>query len=256
MYSSKFKMLGQLYRKDMHQVLPELGLIIIISVLLDLGIYFGTTVMSSVLIGPVFLLLGLAALLPLISSFKTFRQEWSNNTIYLLMSLPVSGRMIMGSKLLTLLTQYFIGTFVVGVGGALAAYHILPQELKLDDGLQMVLNNPDTYKFLAIFYLAAIVYMLFLFSTSFFSQVVGRLSRKLSGWITLAVFIAVIWGVEKGLKLVKIGLPLDNVNPNNLPAVFHNILMPALTNYSIIYVIIAIILFVAATFIYDRKMGV
>lgn len=256
MLNSKLKMFGQLYRKDMHQVLPELLVVIIISLLLDLGIYFGSEMMKAALFVPAFLLLGLAGLLPLISSFKTFSHEWSTNNIYLLMSLPVSGGMVMGSKLLALTSQYLVGTLVVGLGGALSFYHIIPERLKIMPEFQTVFNNPDVYMYLALVYLFTIIFMFFLFSTSFFSQTLGKLSRKLSGLITFAAFVALIWVTDWGLDLIGIREPDSIVNGCNFDVVLHSTVLPLLTSYSISYLIIGTILFVGAIIIYDRRLGV
>lgn len=256
MLNSKLKMFGQLYRKDMHQVLPELLVVIILSVLLDLGICFGSEMMNAALVVPVFLLLGLAGLLPLISSFKIFSHEWSANNIYLLMSLPVSGGMVMGSKLLALTTQYLAGTLVVGLGGAWSVYHMVPEKLRIMPEVQMVFNNPEVYRYLALVYLFTIIFMFFLFSVSFFSQTLGKLSRKLSGLITFAAFVALIWLVDGGLDLLGIREPDTIVTESNFAVVLHNTVLPFLTSYSISYLIIAIILFIGAVIIYDRRMGV
>ncbi|HCF70615.1 MAG TPA: hypothetical protein DER33_03320 [Syntrophomonas sp.] len=253
---SKWKMFGQLYRKDMHQVLPELLLVIILSVAMNLAILLGSGIMTQLLIGPTFMLFGLAVLLPLISSFKTFRQEWNNKTVYLLMSLPVSGGMIMGSRLLALVTQFVTGTIVVGVGALLATYHIIPKELIDMSALHSLLSNAAAYKYLAVVSLSGLAYMLFLFCNSLFSQIVGRISRKLSGWITLGAFIAVIWGSQKVLELIGIGQFSGTLSENNAEVIFQNIVMPAFTSYTIGYLIFALLLFVGSVIIYDRRLEV
>lgn len=256
MLNSKLKMLGRLYRKDMHQILPELLGVVIISVLLDLAIYFGSEMMNAILVVPAFLLLGMAGLLPLISSFKMFSHEWSSNNIYLLMSLPVSGGMVMGSKLLALISQYLVGTLVVVLGGALSAYHLIPQQVKTMSEFQMVVNNPDTYWYLALGYLFTIIFMFFLFCTSFFSQTLGRLSRKASGFITFAAFVALNWMVDGVMDLIGLREPDGIVNGYNFDVIFHNHVLPVLTGYSISYLIAALILLAGAIIIYDRRLGV
>jgi hypothetical protein len=256
MSNSTLKRMVQLYRKDMHLVIPELLVVVVISLLLDVGIYIGTDMRNAVLIGPAVLLLGLAGLLPLISSFKLFSHEWSHNSIYLLMSLPASGAMVMGSKLLAVITQYLAGTLVVGLGAALSVYHIIPPQAKVIPEFQMVLNNPDTYLYLALFYLFTIIVMFFLFSASFFSQSVGRLRPKFSKLSTLAAFVAVIWLMQWGLDLIGINAWNWTVNERDMAAVWHNTILPALTSYSISYLVAGIILFVGAVIIYDRRLGV
>ena len=76
MYNSKWKMFGPLYRKDMHQVLPELIIVITISLVLDLLMYSGfigsEVRRAMVVIVPMFMTLGLAAFLPLVSVFYRY----------------------------------------------------------------------------------------------------------------------------------------------------------------------------------------
>lgn len=256
MLNNKLKMFGQLYRKDMHQLLPELLVVMIISFLLNAAMYFGSEMTNAMLVVPAFLLLGLAGLLPLISSFKIFSHEWSNNNIYLLMSLPASGGMVMGAKLLALISQYIAGTLVVGLGAALSAYHLIPQKVKIMSEFQMIFNNPDTYMYLAMFYLSTVIFMFFLFSVSFLSQTLGKLSRKFSSLITFAAFVALIWMVDVGMDLIGIREPDGIVNSYNFDVIFHNNVLPVLTGYSISYLLAAIILFVGAIIIYDRRLGV
>ncbi len=264
MYSSKWKMFGQLYRKDMHQVLPELIIVIAISLILDLLMFFsfiGSEMRRAmVVIVPMFMTLGLAAFLPLVSSFKTFSQEWNNNTIYLLKSLPVSGAMTMGAKLMALFSQFFIGILVVGVGGALVTYHTLPQEIKTIPELTVALNYPPNHKYLAIFLLITITVMLYLFCNSFISQVIGRLSRKFSGLITGVVFIAIMWLTGKFTGFIEQCLNGSLIKLNSMSGQYSSAYnytgMYGLAMFFVIYLTIAAVLFIIAATIYDRYLDV
>lgn len=265
MYSSKWKMFGQLYRKDMHQVLPELIIVIGISVILDLLMYFNSEMgRATVAIVPMFMTLGLAAFLPLVSSFKTIGQEWNNNTIYMLKSLPVSGAMVMGSKVFALISQFVLGILVVGVGEALVTYHTLPQNIKIMPQLTSTLSNPANYKWVAIILLMIFVTMLYLFANSFFSQMIGRLSPKLSGLITGVVFITVMWLVGKITgyfgRYLESAFLIDGHSMSfqtglNSAAVTQTGLYGAAI-FCATYLLVAAILFICTTFIYDRYLGV
>lgn len=252
MYSNKLKMLGQLYRKDMHQVLPELTVVIAISIVLDLWMLFGSLRDGriGICILPMFLTLGLAALLPLVSSFKVFNQEWNDKSIYLLMSLPASGSMVIGSKLLALFSQYLAGTLVVGIGSALSTYHAIPSSVKILAGWQNVLSNPELYKLGALIYLLTIVGMLCLFCNSFLSQMLGRLSRKFSGLVTAGVFILIVWLVGKITGLAGVYLPVDRAIWGNLSGTLYQ----AMGWMNLIYLLITIILFISAVLVYDRYL--
>jgi hypothetical protein len=260
-------MFSQLYRKEMHQVMPELIIVIAISIVLNLLMYFSSKidlVMFAFL--PMIMTLGFAALLPLVSSFKTISHEWNNNTIYLLKSLPISGAMIMGAKLMALFSQFFIGTLVVGVGGALVTYHTLPQEIKLIPEFNAVISNPASYKLLAIFTLMTITMMLYFFCNSFISQMIGRLSRKLSGLITGVVFIAIIWLVGKitgfaghylhGSLINKYGENSLSFQAGLNSDVFYQTGIYGFAMFLAIYLTIAVVLFIIASTIYDRYLDV
>jgi hypothetical protein len=106
MQKNKWRMLGQLYLKDMHDLKAEIIVVLAITLLLDSFIYFSSGYPRQLIILPVLMTIVLAAFIPLVSSFKMLHREWNDNTVYLVMSLPVSGYMIIGSKLLAIISQF------------------------------------------------------------------------------------------------------------------------------------------------------
>jgi hypothetical protein len=202
MQTSSLKKLFKLYNKEMRELRPEILVVLIATVVLDLIFYFKARQFPAVIVGPSLMILGLAALLPFISSFKLLGREWNSNTIYLLLSLPVKGGSILGSKLLALLTQYLIGTVVVTAGGIILAFLLFPepglaetlrqaQAAGIDTRLQTIISSG------ALFYLMSLVGMAYVIAISFFSQLLGKLVRHFSGPVTVIVFIATFWLMNK-----------------------------------------------------------
>jgi ABC-type transport system involved in multi-copper enzyme maturation permease subunit len=109
-----------------------------------------------------FLLLGLVGFLPLLSSFKLLSREWSHNTVYLVMSLPVSGAMILGSKMMVLLTQYIVGTLLIGLSGSLLyATKLFQFFAPYQPDLAMLANHPELISNFVAFYLAGLAFLVF-----------------------------------------------------------------------------------------------
>lgn len=255
MHKSKIKMLGSLYSKDLHEILPEIIIVLAGILLINGWFYLGSPEPAPVVMGPLFLLLGLAAFLPIVSSFKLLSREWSNNTVYLIMSLPVSGAMVMGAKMLVLITQYIAGTLLVGVSGYFFWINGVSQYV-MGQPMGGLLKNPEMVKYLAAFYLASLVFIIFMCSSSFFSQVVGKLSRKFSGLITVVVLFAVL--TLPGKILAWTGIEQNCLTPmslrfmdgaNNSSAFLHAVNIATLSQF-----LFALLIFIAAVILYDKKL--
>ncbi|MGI5911086.1 MAG: hypothetical protein ACOX6E_00710 [Syntrophomonadaceae bacterium] len=192
----------KLYCKEMHDLRPEILVIIITTLVIDVYFYFKFQDMPSIVIGPLVMILGLASLLPFISSFKLLNREFSTNTAYLLLSLPVKGGSILGSKLLALLSQYVIGTLVVGIAGVILISLLFPEP-----GLEEVIsqaqaagidiNLQSLFSMVGLFYLMSIVSIAYAIVISFFSQLTGKLVKRFSGLITVIIFLATFWLMGK-----------------------------------------------------------
>lgn len=258
MSNSKLKMFTKLYIKDLHEVTVEILIVVIGVALVTAGFLLSSDQKAPLLIFPLILLLGLAGFLPLISSFKLLSREWSQNTVYLVMSLPVSGAMILGAKMAVLLTQYIGGTLLIALSSYLLYISKLSQFLTPQQQAQMMLyNNPQLWQALLAFYLSGLVLLIFLCCTSFFSQITGKLSAKFSGLVTAVTFI--ITFILSGKLSGKIFDALGTGNND-----FHHMMIQIsgnANNYvssmnmsSLIYLVLAIILFILAAVIYDRKL--
>ena len=122
MPTSTWQRFSALYGKEMRELRPEITIVLVSAAVICLTMYFRSGNEREFLIVPLFLLMGLAAFLPFICSFKLLNREFSSNTIYFIMSLPVRGGMILSTKYLALLSQYLIGTLAVATSGILLLY--------------------------------------------------------------------------------------------------------------------------------------
>lgn len=254
MSNSKFKMFTKLYLKDLHEVTAEILIVVIGIVLVTVGFSLDSEVPPPIFIFPLFLLLGLIGFLPLLSSFKLLSREWSHNTVYLVMSLPVSGAMILASKMMVLLTQYIGGTLLLGLSGYLLFATKLFQYLApYQPDLAVLANHPELVSNLVAFYLAGLAFLVFLCCISFFSQIVGRLSAKFSGLVTAATFVITL--ILSGKLLEALGTGSHEVNLVMVRMSGNtDILVNSLYLSSLGYLLLAIILFILAAVIYDRKL--
>lgn len=197
MFAKPLTRFGALYNKQMRETLPEMVIIGGAAVLVSLVVYIKIgSILPAVLIA-MLMVMGLASFLPIVSSFR-LGQEWNNHTIYLMMSLPVGGGMILGSRLAALLTQYLFGTLIVGVCGLLLAVGLFPEPF--DYYLQAIMPYWDIA---VLLYLLTVVWMVYLISVSFFSQIIGKLVSRFSGLVTIITFFATLWlsGKVMGLML-------------------------------------------------------
>lgn len=186
MQTSKLKMFGQLYLRDMRELAGEIVLVLAVIIILD-GLCFFRCASAGAVIAPAFMTLGLAAFLPMISSFKLLKREWSGNTIYLIMSLPVSGTMVLGSKLAALLTQYIIGTLAAGITGLYLLIQMVPPFKAV------MLNQPVLITRAEILFGFSLLFLALLIATSFLSQLVGSLVPRFAKLTTVIMFVLVLY---------------------------------------------------------------
>ncbi|MGE5396161.1 MAG: hypothetical protein ACM3MK_01350 [Chitinophagales bacterium] len=246
--SSKF---AALYKKEMREVVPEILVVAGMSVLILILMVTIDSRFTPILIMPLISLMGLTIFLPVVSSFKMISREWTTNSIYLTLSLPVKGASVLGSKLSALLTVALIGMVITSVTGLIMglsfasdigevyrqlAARITPeQRVELLKGAIMI--------FFIIF--AIIAYII---NISFFSQVTGRLVKRGAGLLTAFVFIVTLWIMGKVMATIWQGLSqvqmVDNLTP---PLQLMGI------NLAVV-LLMAVIAFVAAILVYDHRV--
>ncbi|MDD2586363.1 MAG: hypothetical protein PHT79_04305 [Syntrophomonadaceae bacterium] len=255
MPTSRLGMFSKLYSKEMRELAPEMITVIGLAVLAYIYLFFKTHDYPFAVIGPVFMIGGMAAFLPVISSFKLLSREWKNNTVYLMMSLPVKGGMIMGAKLTALLSEYVLGTLIAGVSGFLLIYALNPELGQVltssipGIGMKLIELWPQG---LAL-YLTSIVIIAYIASISFFSQMVGKLVSRFSGLVTAVVFIATAYLSGKVGDLFWLNIDkqwfTNGINTFDLNVINQFLIINLLFSLAL-----AAVIFTLAVIIYNRKI--
>jgi hypothetical protein len=244
-----------LYKKELRELTPEIVILIATSILLNVYAYFkaapltGLSLTLTVGLAAFLPSVGLAAFLPFISSFKLSR-EWKNQTVYLMMSLPASGALILGAKLTALMTELVIGGLAAGTAGGLAIMASYPGEIK-----QLMSMVPNVYSNLALMALFGLVNVMFFCCISFLAQVLGKLVRKYSGLLSFVSFIAILILLSKGIEMINaagithFGLGMGLNPPLPFPDPSSYILYS-----SVIIAVVSVLVFFIAALIYDRRL--
>lgn len=241
MLAKSFSKFGALYNKQMREMAPELIIIGATAVLVSLVLYLKVGSMYTAILVAMMMVMGLAYFLPIVSSFRLM-QEWNNHTIYLMMSLPVGGGMILGSRLAALLTQYVFGTLIVGICGVLLVIGVAPEAFY--EYLKLLWPYLDIA---VLLYLISIAWMAYLISVSFFSQIVGKLVRRFSGLVIIITFFATLW-----LSIKVMGLMLGQYTATSIAAT-ELTAQPLLILLGVLAGITAVIM-ALAIWVYNRRV--
>ena len=212
---------------------PEMIIIGGAAVLVSLVLYLKLGSVRIAVLMAMMMVMGLACL----SSFR-LGQEWNNHTIYLMMSLPVGGGMILGSRLAALLTQYVFGTLIVGICGLLLAGELAPE---LYDNLDLILPYLDI---VVLFYLCTVAWIGYLISVSFFSQIIGKLVSRFSGLVTIVTFFATLW---LSVKMMGLMLGQRTIEAPDVTAQIFWLLLGVIT-------LVAAVIFALSTWVYNRRV--
>ncbi|MTI56928.1 hypothetical protein [Geosporobacter ferrireducens] len=257
---SRGNMLYTLYKKDLKASRFELLLIVGIILAVNLYIFYKTTTGWPPQAGFVMNVGGTITIFIaiFIKAFITVRNEWKENTVYLMMSLPVSGRMIFLSKMLSLLTQWIALEALLG----LSAFLFL-RGMMTPDSWGKLAEIPFEFKIEVV----KLGFLIFLGATqalilAFFSSVVGKLFKKFSGLITFGTFIAgsiltskvsdIIINAVSRYHLEDLGNSQINFsNGTAWVTIFPNNIYIALT---VVLIGVSAALFFGTAAIYDRKV--
>lgn len=245
---TKAGMLKSLYIKEMRCLATDTGVTLGLVVLSSIFVFSrsGDAASFGYIFFPVVLMGGLAMLMPVISSFRILNGEWQNNTIYLTLSLPVKGGMVLGSKLLALLTQYVVGTLAVGISGIFLGFHMMP-----DFGEMLKLGEKWLpWDFYVCIYLIGLAFLAYVISLSFLSQLIGSLFTRLKGGVTALVFVALWWLFKKVDMVIVDIFSLRGIGFLEPGQILINLFSWAFT----IIAAEALIVFVLAVLVYNNKV--
>jgi hypothetical protein len=233
-----------LYKKEMRELAVEITAIISIVAVSALLFYLNyNTSNPRILAVPFILAAGLIGLVPLISSLRLISKEWTNNTIYLIMSLPVKGSMILGSKFLALITEYIAGTGAVLLAGSLLFIGLVPEAIqKIQIYSEIIPWEIGVYA-----YLSTIVILAYFLSISFFSQMMAKLIQKFRWLVAVVSFLTTWWLSDKLIGELGAGYVymLNHID---------QIEMGTLGVTTIAYMLAALLIFLLAVLIYNRKV--
>lgn len=241
MKANRLNMFLKLYQKELQELKTEILLTVFAVVAASIAVYIsGPQIRWTTLL--FVMVAGLAGLLPVISTGGIFTKEFNHNTIYLVMSLPVRGGMILGSKLAAVVSQYLIGTLTVMISGTILSYALFAEEIAV---IIREINGIPWNIGLAL-YFVTIVFAIYLVSLIFFSQIIAKLVNKFNYIVTFGTLFGLLWLTNK-VAMSLIG-SMNYAQVANLPPV-QPIIYTAL-----IYLGVAIVIFFASVLIYNRRI--
>ncbi|NLY10167.1 MAG: hypothetical protein GX020_00530 [Firmicutes bacterium] len=193
------------------------------------------------------------------SGFQIYRTEWSHNTSYLLLSLPVSGIKITTAKLLTLILEFMalVGMMIAGL------FIFLRQQLYLAlnvntwfDELyipwQLVFSNA------MMLFVVLLIGVVILLMISQFVYISSRFARRARGLVTVWVFVLTFWFTNKLAYLLEplfrwmpaTSLTTITSTEGSYFLVKNQIVLSG--EYSTLFV--AIVLFILSSYLFERHI--
>ncbi|NLW90261.1 MAG: hypothetical protein GXY34_01480 [Syntrophomonadaceae bacterium] len=258
MQTSSWRRFSALYSKELRELRPEIVIVVAAAVLICVTMFVKSgTSERDLLVLPIVLLMGLAGFLPFVATFKLLGREWSSNTIYLIMSLPASGELILGAKLAALISQYLLGTLVVIASAVVWLYPHLPElvrSLNSMTGIDMQLAQfiPG----IAIAYLLSLTWLFYLISASFLSQLISKLFTRFNGAITLIAFVIILmlgsWLMEISRSFINTSSSINIVGTDVVSGLQQAILFMGIN--SAIYFIAAGLIMMISILVYNYRI--
>lgn len=238
---SRLKMFIKLYEKEMRELKLEILLTVLAILAASILTYVGGS-QARWTIAPLVLTAGLAALLPVVTASKIFVKEFNQNTIYLMMSLPVGGGMILGSKLAATVTQYLIGTIFFMLSVTVLTFSLFPVEV---DMIVKAIDSVPWGLFISIYFLS-IAFGIYLVVITFFSQIISKLVAKFQGLVAFFILVGTLW------------LTFKFINPLILQKNYYAgpMFMPAdpFIYTALFFIGVAFIIGLATVWVYNRRI--
>lgn len=190
---TKGNMFKQLLKKEWDMVKAETYFVLAATLTVNLAV----VVFNIEQVAPLYAFVLMAPfLVPLYSAVQLFRREWSEGSIYLLLSLPINGGPIFLTKLLAILLE-----FIVQVAGSFGITFLFVYLFQVADkvdprwALNFVFSERGYLIIQAtvISWLILLGGMALLASALFLSQSLGRLVSKYRGLVTFISFLALLW---------------------------------------------------------------
>ncbi|MGE5381079.1 MAG: hypothetical protein ACM3NT_08450 [Methylocystaceae bacterium] len=252
--SNKLTMFGRLYRRDMERIgVESLGLagVALITILLGL-----TPWNKNVIILPLVVVTGVAMVLPIITSLLSLHREWKENTIYLLLSLPVGGSSVLGAKLLAALTQVVINASIVLIMIVACGFELLPKQgidwTTFWQQVQAFWQYADMSRMLPFIIIMGILLMIYGLSSLQLGVLIGKLFRRFTSVATIGALIAVFWVGSNLLNAMLSLIPAHiNWSPGAAPIPTIGLVLPV----AFMAIMIGLI-FCGSVYVYNHRIEV
>lgn len=248
-----------LYKNEISKLKKETILFVALSLLLNIFFlyksYNGWSPQSAV--GLNGFILPMTFFIPLIlSESKFITQEWKDNTIYLMMSLPIKSKDLFLVKFLAVITQYIVlslsSAFIFGIQIIifLKRTNLLNKNLELTKELFST-TSITSY---GLLYILSISILAYLVSIVFLSSITGKVFKKHSGIITFVLGFGMLMISGKAIGYLMntvfslIDISVDYINQAHIEFAY-----ACLIGSIIIFLITALIYFVTCK-IYDKKV--
>lgn len=132
----------------------------------------------------------------LITSFIVYRNEWNEDTIYFMLSLPVSPWKVTLTKLFSVVIGAVVGTGVVGLGflsllmrSSVEIFSLVPSDWIMYNGMLVI-----------IFSLAVLIAGVMVIQASF---ITSRMTNRLQGLVLLWILLIVSWLIPRLAMLIE-----------------------------------------------------
>lgn len=242
---SRWNIFKQLFKKDWEQVRTETYFVLALALTVNMVV----NILNIRQATPLFVFIFIAPfLVPLYSAVQLFRREWSGGTIYLLLSLPVSGFPIFFSKLLAVLLEFMIQ--ILGVFGLTIVFVYL---FGTDDPRPAFnFNFACTGNMVHALGMASLIMLgglALVTAAIFFSQSLGRLVPKYQDLSAFVFFLLSLWGAIK----LAVGLGSAMIPFSTAPPESTLIWQIAFFLFGM-ELLIAGLYLAAAAYIYDAKL--
>ncbi|SET10208.1 hypothetical protein SAMN05660297_01410 [Natronincola peptidivorans] len=262
MKPSNGSILFSIYKKDLLSVKLE-SLLVLAAVFLGY-LYFSYKILTGwpapTILGITSTIFFIVMFVIFVGTFTSVSREWSNNTIYLIMSLPIGGKMIFLSKLLAVMTQLIVlGGATILIGSLLSSFFL---------GIDII---TEAFGFLSSYQLLQVlikgVILLFfgiiqIILIAFFSSMIGKLFKRFSWFITVITFIFtnIIIGRINGFLLNSFFNNERYAHLNEITVHNHHLFMESLPFNEFFLLQLALLLlfstglFFLTSAIYDKKV--
>ncbi|MGM0411436.1 MAG: ABC transporter permease [Bacillota bacterium] len=195
-----------LYKKELRSIFFFLLVSILVILGWELFLFYKSSVWPRELIlGLSFLPTSFFPLIMLWQGYQSFRHEWKDNTIYMLMSLPRKGWQITLAKLATGFTYYISVTLFT------ALMILIVNDKSIIPSLPPYITKEFIYRSTFLGSFAYVIFGMIPYILSQFSCLVSRFYSRFKGLISIVVFVLTNYFIYRVASIIS---PIFNWLPN------------------------------------------